>query len=231
MKHHRASACLGVATVVLALSAKPAWTQDPAAGESPAAPARLFVSDKLVLNVYSEPAQGGERVGTIETGDAVQELERADSFVRVRLPDGAEGWVGANYLTSDAPAAVRLRELQREQKGAAPAVDKKAAEELARLRKQNAALEGELKTLKASVAASSPPPQAAPPLGETQSYDELEGGPESAGRPEMEDQSVSAIRIVLVAGLVVLAALSGFAAGYQTLARRLRKKFGGLKIY
>ena len=228
MKHHRASACLGVATVVLALSAEPAWTQDPAAGESPAAPVRLFVSDKLVLNVYSEPAQGGERVGTIETGDAVEELERADSFVRVRLPDGGEGWVGANYLTSDAPAAVRLRELQREQKAAAPAVDKKAAEELARLRKQNAALEGELKTLKASVAA---PPQPQPPLGETQSYDELEGGPESAGRPEMEDQSVSAIRMVLVAGLVALAALFGFAAGYQTLARRLRKKFGGLKIY
>jgi len=30
---------------------------------------------------------------------------------------------------------------------------------------------------------------------------------------------------------VVLAGALGYATGYQSLARRLRKKFGGLKIY
>ena len=62
-------------------------------------PRRLFVSEKLVLNVYSEPEQAGSRVGTIETGDAVDELERGEGFVRIRLSDGREGWVGTNYLT------------------------------------------------------------------------------------------------------------------------------------
>jgi SH3 domain protein len=230
MRQLKAFACLGAATVLFALSAAPAWTQEPVQDASPAGTVRLFVSDKLVLNVYSEPDQGGERVATIETGDAVEELERADNFVRVRLENGGEGWVGANYLTADAPAAVRLRELQREQKAAAPAVDKKSLEEIARLRKQNATLEGELTTLKASVAAS-PPPQGQP-LGETQSYDELESEPESAAQPDEEEQSGGVGRIVVSAGLAALvAALSGFAAGYHTLARRLRRKFGGLKIY
>jgi hypothetical protein len=229
MKHHGASGCLGVATVALAL-APLAWAQEPAQEDIPPAAVRLFVSDKLVLNVYSEPSQSGERVGAIETGDAVQELERVEGFVRVRLSNGQDGWVGANYLTPDPPAAVRLRELQREQKTSA-GVDKKSADEIARLRKQNAALEGELKTLQTSAAAS-PAAMAQTPPGQTQSFDELADEPDNAGHPPAEDPSGGAARIIFAAGLAaVVAALAGFAAGYHTLARRLRRKFGGLKIY
>ena len=118
--------CLSVATLSLLLAVTlPALAQDetvPGETESEAAspPRRLFVSDKLVLNVYSEPEQAGSRVATIETGDAVDELERGEGFVRIRLADGQEGWVGSNYLTTDAPAAVQLRDLQRQQKGCGP---------------------------------------------------------------------------------------------------------------
>jgi uncharacterized protein YgiM (DUF1202 family) len=69
----------------------------------------LYVSDKLVLNVYAEPNQGGGRVATIETGDAVEQLERVDNFLRVRLTDGREGWVGANYLSAEPPAIVKTQ--------------------------------------------------------------------------------------------------------------------------
>ncbi len=125
--------CLTVATLSLLLTvALPVAAQEegqPAeSSERVSPPRRLFVSDKLVLNVYSEPEQAGSRVGTIETGDAVDELERGEGFVRIRLSDGREGWVGTNYLTTDAPAAVQLRDLQRQQKSTTQAVDKKAAE-------------------------------------------------------------------------------------------------------
>jgi SH3 domain protein len=221
--------CLATATATLALLSPPSVAQEEEPQNEQSLP-RLFISDKLVLNVYSEPGQGGERVATIETGDAVDELERADAFVRVRLPDGREGWVGANYLTADPPAAVRLRELQREQKTAPPVVDKKSADEIAKLRKQNAALEGEVKALKASTAA--PPAQTQRPLGETQSFDALEGEPAEARESALEDPGAGAVRIVIVAALAALiAAVAGFAAGYHALARRLRRKFGGLKIY
>lgn len=185
---------------------------------------RLFVSDKLVLNVYSGPAQGGERVATIETGDAVDELERADDSVRVRLDDGREGWVGANYLTSAAPAAVRLRELQREQK--ALAVDKKAAEELARLRKENAALASQVKQLEASAA------QAAA-AADVVEEDELSGTQDALeAQTGVASESTSAGASLWIALLAaILAGAFGFAAGYHTLAKRVREKFGGLKVY
>jgi uncharacterized protein YgiM (DUF1202 family) len=61
---------------------------------------QLYVEDKLVLNVYSEADQGSSRVATIETGDAVEEIERVEKFVHIRLADGREGWVGTNYLSA-----------------------------------------------------------------------------------------------------------------------------------
>jgi hypothetical protein len=127
--------------------------------------------------------------------------------------------VGANYLTSDTPAAVHLRELQRQHKSAGQAADKKAADEIARLKKESDALQAQLKELKAAAAAPAIADEGV-----------LEGPAEpvqlAAGAPP--DGSGSALLWSLV---VVLAAGLAYAAGYQTLARRIRKKFGGLRIY
>jgi hypothetical protein len=210
--------CLSVATLALLLFAMPGAAQE----EQPAPePRRLYVSDKLVLNVYSEPEQAGSRVATIETGDVVEELERGESFVRIRLGDGREGWVGSNYLTGDAPAAVQLRELQRQQKGAAQAVDKKAAEEIARLKKESESLQAQVKQLQAAAAS-------APAVAD-------DGVLEGAGPAP---QQLAAVAPANAGGptwawvLAVLgAAAVAYAAGYQTLASRIRKKFGGLRIY
>lgn len=182
---------------------------------------KLFVSDKLVLNVYAEAEQGGSRVATIETGDAVDELERAESSVRIRLGDGREGWVGANYLTSDAPAAVQLRELQRQQKSTTQNVDKKAADEIARLKKESDSLQAQVKELK-SAAASAPAPADDGVLEGAKSAQQQLAvvAPPSTGGSVW----IWSLALLLTAGLA-------YAAGFQTLARRIRKKFGGLRIY
>jgi SH3 domain protein len=219
--------CLTVATLSLLLAlALPVAAQEegqPAeSSEAVSPPRRLFVSDKLVLNVYSEPEQAGSRVGTIETGDAVDELERGEGFVRIRLPDGREGWVGSNYLTTDAPAAVQLRDLQRQHKSTTQAVDKKAAEEIARLKKESESLQTQLKQLKAAASASAPAPD---------DDGVLEGASPAPQQLAMVAPANSSGSIWLWLLVVVLAAGLAYAAGYQSLARRIRKKFGGLRIY
>ena len=221
--------CLTVATLSLLLAVTlPVAAQEEAppaeVSEPVSPPRRLFVSDKLVLNVYSEPEQGGSRVATIETGDAVDELERGEGFIRIRLSDGREGWVGSNYLTTDAPAAVQLRDLQRQQKGATQAVDKKAAEEIARLKKESESLQAQLKEAKAAAAtaaASAPAPDDGV----------LEGASPAARQLAAAAPASSGGSIWLWLLIVVLAAGISYAAGYQSLARRIRKKFGGLRIY
>lgn len=191
------------------------------------APRKLFVSDKLVLNVYAEPDQGSERVATIETGDVVEELERAEHFVRVRLDGGREGWVGANYLTSDEPAATRLRELQREQKGGQQAAEKKAADEIARLKKESAALQAQVSALKSAAASAARAPVDPAPDATTEEAQQEVDPAQMAGMTAADAAGIPwawALAVVLAAGL-------GFAGGYQTLAGRIRKKFGGLRIY
>lgn len=228
MKTSGANRCLLIATISLAAATLPLSSL--AQEEAAPVPERRYVSDKLVLNVYAEQDQGGGRVATIQTGDSVEELERVGSQVRVRLEDGREGWVGANYLTSDAPAAVRLRELERDQKVPAPAApvpDKKSVEEIARLKKENAALQGQVGELQSRVTA----------LGAMAS----EGAPtETPGEPEaMDEEPVEQPTVVITGGpawwiwsiAIVLTGALGYASGYQTLARRLRRKFGGLRIY
>jgi uncharacterized protein YgiM (DUF1202 family) len=218
--------CLTVATLSLLLAVTlPVAAQEegqPAeSSEAVSPPRRLFVSDKLVLNVYSEPEQAGSRVGTIETGDAVDELERGEGFVRIRLPDGREGWVGSNYLTTDAPAAVQLRDLQRQQKNATQAVDRKATEEIARLRKESESLQTQLKELKAA-AASAPTPD---------DDGVLEGASPAPHQLAAAAPASGSGSVWLWSLIVAIAAGLAYAAGYQSLARRIRKKFGGLRIY
>ena len=224
MKTPGANRCLLIATISLVTATLP--LAGLAQEEAAPVPERRYVSDKLVLNVYAEPDQSGGRVATIQTGDSVEELERSGNQVRVRLEDGREGWVGANYLTSDAPAAVRLRELERSgQKAPPPAEpDKKSLEEIARLKKENAALLGQVNQLQSRVTELGSMAEGAPP--DTPSEPEVISEPEqpvtvtTSGPPWW----VWSIAIVLTGAL-------GYASGYQTLARRLRRKFGGLKIY
>jgi uncharacterized protein YgiM (DUF1202 family) len=231
MKTSGANRCLLIATISLVTATLPLAGLAQEEAQAPV-PQRRYVSDKLVLNVYAQPDQSGGRVATIQTGDSVDELERSGNMVHVRLEDGREGWVGANYLTSEAPAAVRLRELQRDQKAPAPAPtpaepDKKSLEEIARLKKENAALQGQVNELQSRVTALGSMGEGAP--AETPDEPEVIDEEEPAAQPVAATTSgpawwIWSIAVVLTGGL-------GYLSGYQTLARRLRKKFGGLKIY
>lgn len=196
----------------------------------PSVAERRFVSDKLVLNVYADPDQGSARVATIQTGDAVDEIERVGNQVHVRLEDGREGWVGANYLVSDAPAVVRLRELQRQQQpAAAPKIDKALADEVVQLKRENTTLREQVNSLQARVtAAESTTREMTTNPGVTTNAASM---PDAATDVTMLASATPARAVWgwLVA-LMFVGAVS-FTGGYQTLARRLRKKFGGLKIY
>jgi uncharacterized protein YgiM (DUF1202 family) len=194
-----------------------------------AAPIRaetLYVEDKLVLNVYAEADQSSPRIATIQTGDAVEALERSEKFVRVQLADGREGWVGASYLSEQPPAVVQLRELQSKQSQAGEEANAKLTAELAKLKKQNAALEAEIASLKQALAASQEAAQAAaapaPPV-----HVENEPAEPLPSSPPVAERSSAWTWLLALIG----AGAGGFAAGWQTLGKRVRARFGGVKVY
>ncbi len=67
-----------------------------------------------MLNVYTEQNQQGQRLATLHSGARVETLATSGDFTQVRLPDGTTGWVKSSYLTTDEPAAVRVKQLEEE---------------------------------------------------------------------------------------------------------------------
>ena len=174
-----------------------------------------YVSDQLVLNVYTEQNQQGQRLATLHSGARVETLATSADFTQVRLPDGTTGWVKSSYLTTDEPAAVRLKQLQEEldrSRATTPALAEAAAKsELERREHELADKQAQLKDkeaeLDAALATRVPGAGAAPPAQ-----------PHTRGAG-------------LWLGIAMAAAALGFWGGYATLARRVRRKFGGLKVY
>jgi uncharacterized protein YgiM (DUF1202 family) len=174
-----------------------------------------YVSDQLVLNVYTEQNQQGQRLATLHSGARLETLATNADFTQVRLPDGTTGWVKSSYLTTDEPAAVRLKQLQEEldrSRATTPALAEAAAKsELERRERELAQKQAQLSDLQAELDAAEAP--RAPATGAAPA---VRAHPLGAG---------------LWLGTAVAAGALGFWGGYATLARRVRRKFGGLKVY
>jgi uncharacterized protein YgiM (DUF1202 family) len=57
------------------------------------------------LNVRQTPEVGDNVITAVARGQVVQLIGRYGGWVKVRLPNGVEGWVGSSYLASRTPLA------------------------------------------------------------------------------------------------------------------------------
>lgn len=204
---------------------------------APAHAEQMFVIDKVLINVYAEPNQDAARVTTLETGDVVEAVDQLDPYVRVRLPDDREGWVRGNYLSRQAPAILRLKELQSGQPPAPPpesqALSQQLAKELEELKKQRAALEGEVARMRQEEVAQLRQEGASKPLAPLPAKVAKAAPLREAAPPSPRVASQSEVRNRMWAwfAATVTAGAMGFLLGYQTLAARIKRKYGSIKIY
>ncbi len=178
-----------------------------------ASAAAAYVSDELVLGVYAEENGQGQRLATLHSGAAVETLSISGELTQVRLPDGTTGWVKSTYLTTKEPAVVRVKQLEEEldrSRATTPALAEAAA------RNEVLQLKRELDEARA-VARSTPTADGA--AGVT-------GAANAAAR-----HAASQVSAWLAGGGFLAALVGGFWLGYATLARRVRARFGGLKVY
>jgi SH3 domain protein len=192
-----------------------------------------YVSDKLVVGVYATATTEGERIAQLATGDTVEVESREQDFTQVRLADGREGWIKNSYLSADPPAAGKIPALQAELQKLRAAADKGAqtsapspadAKRIAELQKALDAAKAELATrAKATPAAMPEAAPAATPA--THTDDELAIEPIGA--------DVAYRRKAWVWGSVValLTFGVGFGIGWWVLDRRVRARYGGLRVY
>lgn len=191
----------------------------------------VYVVEQLYVTVTSEPDGSGERVGQIKSGDKLELLERQDDQAHVRLSTGMEGWVKTSYLSPDLPLKLQLSA---------------RTEELEKIRKEKTQLEADLGAARksaasAAAAASSskastpvPGPAASAPLPTPEPAVPSSAESETRTSPPLfENKPMMPARPTWLATVAsVLVALGvGFAAGWRMLDRRIRAKYGGLRIY
>jgi hypothetical protein len=192
------------------------------AGSVRAAPA--FVSDELVLGVYAEQNGQGQRLATLHSGASVDTLSVNGEYTQVRLADGTTGWVKTIYLTTVVPATVRVKQLEEEldrRRATTPALAEAAA------RSEVEQLKRELSNTQAALDAAT---QLAAPTAAAPGAATMAAAAAPAG--VLAGIAAAAAKRPWMAVVPLLAALGcGFWLGYATLARRIKRKFGGLKVY
>jgi len=95
------SRCIGVAVLWLCALAAEAQTR--------------YVVDSIVITFRTGPGSEYTVARNLTSGDRVEVLEELveEGYTRVRLPDGAEGWVLSRYLQPEPTAALRLESATR----------------------------------------------------------------------------------------------------------------------
>jgi hypothetical protein len=185
-----------------------------------AAAATAYVSDELVLGVYAEQNGQGQRLTTLHSGASVETLGVNGEFTQVRLGDGTTGWVKSAYLTTQEPATVRAKRLEEEldrSNATTPALAEAAARsEVEQLKRQLADAQTELDAARAASPGTPAP---------------ANSGAGGTGTGVRSALAAAAAGHGIQAGALLMALACGFWLGYATLARRIKHKFGGIKVY
>jgi uncharacterized protein YgiM (DUF1202 family) len=156
----------------------------------------------------------------LHSGAIVETLANSGEFTQVRLGDGTTGWVKSTFLITREPAAVRVKELEDElnrARATTPALAEAAARsELEQLKGQLAAAQAELQAAHEATPATATAATVTATTGDATALRRVG----------------QFLHLPWVLGLAyLLTLLLGYYLGYGLLARRLRKKFGGLKVY
>jgi hypothetical protein len=203
----------------------------------------LYVIEQLVVSVNTQPDGSGERVGQIKSGDKVEVLERQGEQAHIQFGSGQEGWVKASYLSNDPPVRVQLdqreeeveklkkekTQLETELASAKSAAASAQASAQAALKAANAA-----QTSKAAPAPAPAPVAAAPvPTVSTAAAPAAPDSPPQSAPPLFEEKPMMPSRPswLLASGSAGIALVAGFVLGWRMLDRKIRAKYGGLRIY
>ena len=193
-----------------------------------------YVIEQLVVSVNAAADGSGDRVDQIKSGDRVEVLEKQDDQSRVRLSSGQEGWVRTSYLSATPPLREQLRT---------------RTDELDKLRAEKTKLEAELATARkaastaASAASAAPVPAPAPIPTASEPVPRASDPPSAAESPSIDTAPANppmfasdgmmpsrpSWLVAIAASLLTLVA--GFVLGWRVLDKRIRAKYGGLRIY
>ena len=172
----------------------------------------VYVTDELRLGLYATEETSGRAGKTLLSGARLTVLERALMSIRVRTDDGDEGWVKTAYIVEAEPARSRLARVEAE-----------AAATTVQLTETEAALDAataEVSALSTKLAEANAGITDLPALRE-----------ENAALKAALNEGGTRVPLAWLIVASLLSAVLGGLIGYWLLDRRVRSRFGGLRVY
>lgn len=174
----------------------------------------VWVNDILYLGVRPE-RESGKPVAVVKSGTVLDVLEREKRYLKVRTPNGVEGWVSTTYISETMPARQQLAEMEERQS--------QLNSEIERLENETSKINEANTTLSANL------------LAMTEERDKLLTTIETlkqeieALQPEPESQEPDYTVHYLGGGMAMLILLS-FGAGAGWYRKKVMRRLGGLRI-
>ena len=212
-----------------------------------------FVSDRLFLGIYPLPDSTTPPEKMLASGTEVEILEQQGDYVRIRAKDGSEGWARAEFISDEAPASLNIKQVttQRDQLQAQLNAIGVTEQTVKRLQRQLAEANQTIKDLRKDVQGgqAEAAKQAAEQEASRQAMvDDMQQKLDSAQTEiaTLQEESktlktklraaggntedtLAKIAWVLVSMLLCL--VIGVALGANWLARRVRQRFNGRKVW
>lgn len=172
----------------------------------------VYVTDELRLGLYRGEDTSGRSIKTLISGARLEILERALMSIRVRTEEGDEGWVKTAYIVNREPARRRVAVLETQ---------------LAETSEHLVSRDSELESARADV------------MRLNAELDEARSGITDLPMLKQENASLTkalnegGVRVPLfwLAIAAVISLLAGALLGYLWLDRRVRRQFGGVRVY
>lgn len=105
----------------------------------------VWVNDIIYLGVRPE-RDGGKPVAVVKSGTVLEVLEREKRNLRIRTPEGVEGWVSVTYISEEMPARQQLAALE-ERYAKLSSEMERANEEMTKVNEANTTLSANLMSL------------------------------------------------------------------------------------
>lgn len=176
----------------------------------------VYVAERIRIGLRVGMEEASAVVKTVETGAPLEVVERLEKLVRVREPQGTEGWIEARYLSPEPPARLQLAKLQ---------------EELARSRAQTTEAQAQLKKAQSALA------EQADKIRELEKANtdrpaSVPVAPVAAKSPPVKPEAVAGGFNFNYLWLGISFAMLGigFAAGVRWLRESIRKRSGGMYL-
>lgn len=175
-----------------------------------------YVTDNLRLGLHRAEDTSDRAFRTLESGQALEVLNRTRNYAQVRLPDGTQGYVKAAYLVDEKPAKLIVAETQAEVE--------RLQQQLRELRASFAEPAATIESLEASLAES---------MALVAQHEEriAELSERNADYEERYSAYKYSLPVKWVAGALVVCLLAGFLGGLWWTDYRSRKRHGGIRIY